>query len=248
MLKSLDKYIEIITTEREFMSKNKNLQDEIKSQHKKLKDMAFNEKVDYIWGYYKIHIIVTLIVILSIIAIIITYMRNNYDTVFTAVVIDGDMTGFSDHTDPLTTEFSKYIGIDGKRKRVIFDNNFTLIQTTGDQDSYYSTQKIATMAATHSVDGYFCEYNYVNFYSSDEELFLTDLTELLTTDEMNRISDYLVYFTAKDGTKIPVAVDLTSTRVKTETNLTMKRPCYGIVTGAPNQDNAVKFIKYAFGL
>lgn len=230
------------------MSKGNNLQDEIKSQRKKLKDKTFYEKVDYIWEYYRIHIIVALVVIVSIIPIVITFIRNNYDTVFTTVVVDGNMSGFSDHTDQLTTDFSKYIGIDGKSKRVIFDNNFTLIQRTGDQDSYYSTQKIATMSTAHSIDGYLCEYDYVNFYSSDDEIFLIDLTELLTADELSRISDYLVYFTAKDGTKIPVAVDLTSTSVKTETDLTMKRPCYGIVYTAPNRDNAVKFIKYAFGL
>lgn len=230
------------------MSNSKNLRDEIKEQHKKLNDMTFSEKKEYIWEYYKIHILVVFFVITTAIVLIISFAKNNYQTVFTTVVADGNMTGFSDHTDLLTTEFSKYIGIDGKHKRVIFNNNFTLTQRQGDEDSYYSTQKIVTMATAHSIDGFLCEYNYVNFYSSGDDLLLTDLTELLTSDELHRLSDYLIYYTTPDGTRIPVAVDLTTTKVKTETDLTMERPCYGVVSTSDHRDTAAQFIRYAFGL
>jgi len=230
------------------MAKNPTINNEIKVQNKKLKDMTGAQKKEYIWEYYKIHIIGTLIAIAAVICFILMFMRNNYDAVFTTVVIDGNMTGFSDNNDKLTTEFTKYLGIDGKSKRVIFDNNYSLIQKTGDEDVYYSTQKLVTMATAKSIDGYLCEYDYVTFYSGDDELFLTDLTELLTPDELSKLSAYLVYYTTTDGTKIPIAVDLTSTRVKTETDLTMKRPCYGVVSTSTHPENAVKFIKYAFGL
>ena len=230
------------------MAKNPTINNEIKVQNKKLKDMTGAQKKEYIWEYYKIHIIGTLIAIAAVICFILMFMRNNYDAVFTTVVVDGKMTGFSDNKDKLTTEFTKYLGIDGKSKRVIFDNNYSLIQKTGDEDVYYSTQKLVTMATAKSIDGYLCEYDYVTFYSGDDELFLTDLTELLTPDELSKLSAYLVYYTTTDGTKIPIAVDLTSTRVKTETDLTMKRPCYGVVSTSTHSENAVKFIKYAFGL
>ena len=230
------------------MSENASLRDEIKVQNKKLKTMTWAEKKEYIWDYYKIHIIGTIIAIASIVCFVFMFMQNNYNAVFTTVVVDGNMTGFSDHKDILTQEFTKYLGIDGKNKRVIFDNNYTLKQQTGDQDSYYSTQKIVAMATAKSIDGYLSEYDYVTFYSADDELFLTDLTELLTADELSKLSNYLVYYTTTDGTKIPIAVDLTSTRVKTGTNLTMTRPCYGVVSTSTHKDNAVKFIRYAFEL
>ena len=230
------------------MSKTANLSDEIKTQNKKLKAMTWPQKKEYIWEYYKIHIVGGLIAIACIICIVLMFMSNNYKTVFSLVVVDGNMTGFSDNNDIITTDFSKYLGIDGKRKRVIIDSNFSLIQQSGDEDSYYSTQKIVTMATAKSIDGYMCDYNYVSFYSSDDDLFLMDLSKLLTADELSKLSDYLVYFTATDGTKTPVAVDLTSTHIKTGTDLTMKRPCYGIVTTSPHVDAAVKFIRYAFGL
>jgi len=234
--------------ERDIMANKLSLRDEIKVQNKKLKDMTFAQKKEYIWEYYRIHIIGTLIAIVTVICLIIMFMRNDYKAVFTTVVVDGNMTGFNDNTDKLTVGFTQYLGIDGKSKRVIFSNNYSLIQRTGDEDAYYSTQKIVAMATTKSIDGYLCEYDYATFYSSDDELFLTDLRELFTANELSKLSDYLVYYTATDGTKFPIAVDLTSTRVKTETDLTMTRPCYGVVSTSTHTDNAVKFIKYAFGL
>jgi len=230
------------------MAKNVNISDEIKVQNKKLKNMTWAQKTEYIWEYYKIHIIGSLIAIIAIVCFVLMFMQNNYQAVFTTVVVDGKMTGFADNSDILTTEFTNYLGIDGKSKRVIFDSNYTLIQRTGDEDSYYSTQKLVTMATAKSIDGYLCEYDYVTFYSGDDELFLTDLTELLTADELSKLSNYLIYYTAADGTKTPIAVDLTSTRVKTGTDLTMTRPCYGVVSTSTHKDNAVKFIRYAFGL
>ena len=55
-------------------------------------------------------------------------------------------------------------------------------------------------------------------------------------------------YTKEDGTKIPIALDLTDTKIKTETDFTMDNPCYGIVVTAPNLENAVAFIRYAFDL
>ena len=60
--------------------------------------------------------------------------------------------------------------------------------------------------------------------------------------------DNIVYYNMKDGTSIPVAVSLLNTPLKKDTDLTMSDPCYGVVVTATNHDNAVAFIKYAFGL
>lgn len=230
------------------MAKNTTLRDEIKVQNKKLKDMTWEQKKEYIWDYYKVHIIGTIIAIAAIVATIVMFNLNNYNTVLTVVVADGAMTGFDDNTDALTTEFSKYIGIDGKEDRVFFNNSFSLVAQTGDQDTSYSAAKIVTMAATNDIDGFLAEYDYITYFTDDEELFLTDLNELLTPEELKKISSALIYYTSTDGVKTPIAVDLTSTKIETETDLSMKRPCYGVVVSAANRDNAVKFIRYAFGL
>ena len=70
--------------------------------------------------------------------------------------------------------------------------------------------------------------------------------------------EYSKHFNSyKDGGEIIVVrgtnitnnkLDLTDTKIKTETDFTMDNPCYGIVVTAPNLENAVAFIRYAFDL
>lgn len=232
------------------MSNSNSLREEIKKENKKMKDMTFSQKTEHIWEYYKVHIIAVIVVIAVVVSMVVMFNINHYKTVFTTLVIDGYMDGFDDHSDMLTTDFTQYLGVNGTSERVLFNNNFSLIQRDGDQDAYYSQEKIIAMAATRSIDGYMCERDYVDFFSDDDELFLTDLTTVLTAEELQTISsaDALVYYTTANGEKIPFAVDLSNTHIKTDTDLYMDDPCYGIVTTSPNVENAVKFIRYAFEL
>ena len=68
-------------------------------------------------------------------------------------------------------------------------------------------------------------------------------------DELAKIGEEnIIYYTTADKTRIPIAVDLTNTKVKTDTDLTLESPCYGVVVSAKNPENAIAFIRYAFDL
>ena len=210
--------------------------------------MSWSQRAEHIWEYYKIHICGTIFAIAIIIAITTAIRSNQYESVCTTVIADGYMTGFKDHTDALTTGFTEYLGINGKSERVTFNNAFSLIAQEGDTDAYYSAEKIVSMAATSSVDGFMASMDYIAYFSDDEELFLTDLREVFTNAQLAQLGDALLYYTMEDGTKIPFAVDLSDTKIVTETDLYMAEPCFGIVTTAPYRENAVSFIKYAFDI
>ena len=91
--------------------------------------------------------------------------------------------------------------------------------------------------------------DYIDYFSTDAETFLYDLTEILTDDELAKIGEEnIIYYTTADKTRIPIAVDLTNTKVKTDTDLTLESPCYGVVVSAKNSENAIAFIRYAFDL
>ena len=117
-----------------------------------------------------------------------------------------------------------------------------------DQDGGVSIAKIYTLASTGSLDGFIADRDNIDFFSTDTELFLTDLREVLTTEELEKLADNIVYYTMEDAARIPIAVDLTHTKIKTETDFTIENPCYGIVVTAPNLENATEFIRYAFDL
>jgi hypothetical protein len=149
--------------------------------------------------------------------------------------------------DAITRGFESYIGIDGVRTRVVIDYNNSLIVQELDNDATVTRAKMITKASVGDVDGYMANIDYITYFSTDGEPFLVDLTEILTADELKKIGEEnIIYYTKKDGTQVPVAVNLTNTKLKTDTNLTLETPCYGIVVTATNFDNAVAFIRYAF--
>ena len=82
----------------------------------------------------------------------------------------------------------------------------------------------------------------------DTSCFFYDLRELFSTEELEQLSDYIIYHTHNDGETIPVAVDISKAPEVTKTNLTMDQPCYGIVQSASHPENAADFIRYVFGM
>ena len=53
------------------MAKGNNIHDEVKEQRKKLKELTFSGKVQYIWEYYRVPIISVILAVLFVLAVII---------------------------------------------------------------------------------------------------------------------------------------------------------------------------------
>ncbi len=220
-----------------------------KEQRTPFKELSFSEKVSYIFGYYKYHMLAAVIIIVVIFSFINAYRRNNYNNVGTFAVVDGKITGYDSASDAITKGFTEYLGIDGKKDRVQFNYNYSLLEKPMDQEISVTINKIYILASTNSLDGYMANRDYIDFFSTDAEPFLMDLREILTPEELDKIGEKnIINYTKEDGTIIPIAVDLTDTKIRTQTDLSMESPCYGVVVTAPNKDNAVNFIKYAFEL
>ncbi len=123
------------------MAKGHSINDEIKEQKKKFKELSLSEKFQYIWEYYRLIIAAVIAVILVIASFIHAYIRNNYDTVCDIAVCDGKLTGYDTDDDLLTTGFTNYLGIDGKKERIHIDYSYTLEEKFLDQDPQISKEK-----------------------------------------------------------------------------------------------------------
>ena len=220
-----------------------------KEQRTPFKELSLGQKISYIFGYYKYYMLAALIVIVAVGSTVYYHYKNYYESVCSIYVADGKISGYFDRTDAISTGFTSYLGIDGKRHQVEIDYNNSLIVQPMDNEAAVARTKMITKASVGDVDGYLANRDYITFFSTDAEPFLCDLREILTEEELEKIGeDNIVYYTMKDGTSIPVAVSLLNTPLKKDTDLTMSDPCYGVVVTATNHDNAVAFIKYAFGL
>lgn len=230
------------------MAQGNSIRDEIRAENKKMKDMSFSGKCHYVWAYYRLHIAGVIVAIAAVSAMVITLVLNHYERSFYCILVDGQMEGIAERSDYLTANFTNYLGLDGKKQRVIFDNNYTFVDRPYDYDQYYSVDKIFAMAYGKTLDGYISEYNYALAFCSDEELFLEDLRNWLTPRELEKVSDYLIYYTDRQGVQTPVSIDLSASRIKSGAGLLMERPCYGIVTTSEHKENGAAFIRFLFDL
>ena len=230
------------------MAKGNSINDEIKEQKKKFKELTLSEKFQYIWEYYKLIIATVIAVILVAASFIHAYIRNNYDTVCDIAVCDGKITGYDTDDDLLTTGFTDFLGIDGKNERVHIDYSYTLEEKFLDQDTQISKEKIYVLSQTNNLDGYMSEYPDIDHFCFDTSCFFYDLRELFSTEELEQLSDYIIYHTHNDNETVPVAIDISKAPEIAKTNLTMEQPCYGIVQSARHPENAADFIRYVFGI
>lgn len=231
------------------MVDGKSLKEDLAEEKERLGRMTWAQKREHIWEYYKVQIISAIVLIAATVGIIYMYKLNDYENVFYTVVIDGGMAGMSDNQDALTAGFTEYLGIDGKDERVFFDNNYTLTYISSiDQDPYLSAEKIMTQIATGSIDAIIADKAQINGFSTVSESAYIDLSICLTEEEFAAVKDHIVYYKLKDGTEIPNVLDLSGTKIVTEMGLTVNNPCFGITISAPNSENGIKFIRYAFDL
>ncbi len=222
-----------------------------KEQMTPFKDLTLRQKIGHIFYYYKYYMLAAVIAAATAASLVYSYQQNNYDTVCSIAVINGKMSGQSENKDAITTGFTEYLGINGKSERVECDYHYTLntqFSSPLDEEGNASIAKIYTLASTHSLDGIIMPRENITFFSTDIEPFFTDLRTILSEDELSAIEEHIVCYTMTDGTQIPIAVDLSGTKIKTQTDFTMQVPCYGVVVTAPNPDEAAAFIRYAFGL
>ena len=230
------------------MANGNNIHDEVKEQRKKLKDLSFSGKIEYILNYCKIPIIAVILAVLFAGSLTYSIIRNNYDTVCFIAVLDGRITGYDDDTDVLSTGLTDYLGIDGKKEQVDLSYTFSLQEKEMDQEAYVSANKLYTYASTSSLDGYLSEKEYIDYFCTDKNIFFWDLRDLFSTEELETLSDYIIYYTNSSGESFPIAVDISEAPVIKDSDLNMKQPCYGIVSTSKYSENAANFIRFVFNM
>ena len=108
--------------------------DEILEQTKKLKAMTLKEKIAYIWHYYKIHIIITVIVIICAISVAKTINQNSKPVYIQAVFINTD-TAYSRVEPTIAEDYTAKYGIDTNKYNVLVDYNVRLNADMKDMDN-----------------------------------------------------------------------------------------------------------------
>lgn len=235
------------------MSKAKNLNEEIKIERKKLKGQPLSVKLAYIWEYYKLPIFSVLLLILLVVWVIATYRDNNYETSLRIAIINDDMPSWNMtddvELDYITAAFPSYLGIDQNTKRVIVEPSYILDEGVDADLTYEDAVTLVALMSSKSLDVVIGDEKAVSYFTSDSDQIYYDLNEFLPEDMRDALSDYFVYHTYSDGRSVAIALDLTESDLARHYGFSMlKAPMMSVIANCQNPDNAITFIRFAFGI
>ncbi len=232
------------------MSIKEKLNLKMNESKEKFKDMTFKEKMGYFWDYYKLPFIVTLVVIISLIALIHSIVSNSYNRVMYISIYNSPLANAED----IATSFGNHLGIDNDKDRV--EVTIGSLGTNLNDEYYSSALENLAMKITAK------ENDVVIATDEASKIFLslncaTDLTEVLPKDVLNALEGRLFYANKvaydDDGNPIthsyPCGIYIEDTQFAKDSKLYLERQnILFVVSNTPRKDKVITFIKYIFNL
>ncbi len=176
------------------------IKDDILKESRKLKDMTFKQKSEYIWEYYKIQILVCICVIVGIVFTV-TELKNNSKPVFLdAVLINSDTAYFS--PDTIQDDFVQYAGINLDTYNISIDDSMVINVNGTDEISIANLEKLLALYASGTTDVVIGTTDVLDRYG--ELGAHKNLETILSKKCLNTLSDngYEFYYTALKSTSV----------------------------------------------
>ena len=202
------------------------------------KALSTRAKFDYIWDYYKFHILAVIVAVCVVVSLIHHYVtyREPILNVIMINCIGGDLAD-----DSGFDEFLESYGHDPAEEPVSLSSNLYFSENSS-TDSYTNMQVLAAMMAAGDQDLFFGTGDIYLSYA--DQGALADLSAVLPADILEQYKDSLIY-TTEAGTRdaYPCAIELSDNSWLSENNY--YDTCYfGIFYNAPHLDTVLEFADF----
>lgn len=230
------------------MSNALDRKEEIAQQKAKFKEMSFTEKIGYIKDYYWVHISLTILAVIVAIALYNTYQDKNYNTVLHAVLINNDTAKWDEdiasYEAILSDTYEEYLGIDGIKDRFTVDNNYIINYAKDPEMSIYSAESLMASIMGSRIDIHIGNDLSMEYFCEDEYTYFCELDTIFDEEFLKKYEDRIYYCTYKNGSKVPVAFDVTNCSAITAASLTIDPVYVGIFANTKRIDAATDYLKY----
>lgn len=223
------------------------LEEEVKLQHEKLKDMTFKEKLSYLFFYYKWHALAAVGIVAFVIYVIVTLLSRKGEA-FYCVFMNVDHA-FVETTD-MSADFEAYAGINSKKYKTVFD---TTVYTKNnnpmfEDDAYDSSVRLNALFMSSQVDAFCTSAKILDDYAVQD--ILIDMHEFFTDEEMDKLAahDLIYYSKASDGREYPAAILISDSAVLDEVGIYDESTVVyaSVVSNAPHREYFHTFISYLY--
>jgi hypothetical protein len=198
-----------------------------------LKSMSRKEKIQYIWDYYKLHII-SVIIVIAVIASFIHGQLTKIDYVVNVTIIGNAIN--ESKKEEVEKKFTSLVVKEGeRRKQALID----VIATDKSELSYEMMQKFVVRIAAGEIDVVILDKGFFDsFVKQDMFIPLESISKINLSDiKQNKIeasgsTNKAVYAISVEGNKELEAIGYNT-----------KNKVLGIIASSKNKDNGIKVFK-----
>ena len=207
-----------------------------------LKPMTFQQRVDYIWTYYKEHMLLAVVALIILIGIIASICNAQIEIIFSGTIANLDLTeaGASYLREDLFEHFAGKNGQEVRLSASYFDPIFSSVDSF--DYNYNAAMGTVAMVGAKSLDYIIMDEVALKFYLS-QDIFM-DLRDFFTEEELTGLKDRLVYFELDDGSRYPVAVHMEDTAYARDCIDVKDAVFFSLIANAPHMDVCRDFWEY----
>lgn len=170
-----------------------------------MKDMTWRERIDYIWTYYNVHILVTVGVAALVIAFLAVVLEPKKQVVFGGATVNVTLSeeGRQYLTDQLFTAMG---GTDTSRQEILLQES-TLGQTEYSDVTGAEIMTLVSDIAAQSLDYLIMDELSMEYLSRGG--WFGDVTEELSESQLELFADKLYTVQTEEGEILTVSIDIT---------------------------------------
>lgn len=203
-----------------------------------LKSMSRKEKIEYIWDYYKLHII-SVIIVIAVIASFIHGQLTRIDYVVNVTMIGNAVS--ESKKEELERKYTSLVIKEGeKRKQALID----VIATDKSELSYEMMQKFVVRIAAGEIDAVILDKGFFDsFVKQDMFIPLENISEINLSD----IKQSKIEASGSDNNKAVYAISVEGNKELEDIGFDTKNKVLGIMASSKQKDNGIKVFKDILG-
>ena len=211
------------------------------TEKQKLKDMSNQEKMSYLWEYYRIHALVTVAAIALVSYFIYEFVTPDIETQFYAAILDSTIS--EDVWGEYNTKFEEYLELNPELEDVQLNSSFYM--NSGGEYAMNMVQVLATRVAAGEIDVFIVPESSFQGYAYSG--YFDKLTDRLPTDLYTSLADYRFQSDTEEEPEQSVyGIYLTDTKLFSEHAVNSDPYVLGIIANSGHKDNAVEFLRMLF--
>ena len=202
------------------------------------KDLSKKKKLEYIWDYYKLHIIGTILAVLALSSLVYTMFIRVPDTNFCGVAIYGQFLSAL-NTDKMTADLNKELNLPEHTSVQLqnFYSDSTDVMVEADLNQKFNTY-------VYALEFHLLLSNAENTKNFTQVEYTTPITDYLSDEKVNELRKKGLVLDAKDpetGELKPYGMSLKNSKILKKYNLFQyDTPYISFVPIVDNTENTLK--------